>query len=67
MQKAGRKLTLTATQWVLMNAIELGNLDLDRMAENLEFLRYHGLIEHAGNFWRPTEQGKLLIALRRQI
>lgn len=67
MSKRERNPNLTISQWVLMNAIELGNLDLDHLAEDLRFLQEQDLVEHVGAFWQPTEQGKLLIALRRQI
>ncbi|MET4634710.1 hypothetical protein [Kaistia defluvii] len=58
---------LTVPQWILMNAIELGVLDLENLESDLDFLRVRGLIERVAGIWRPTEQGKLLIALRRQI
>jgi hypothetical protein len=58
---------LTVPQWVLMNAIELGVLDLENVESDLDLLSGRGLIERVAGIWRPTEQGKLLIALRRQI
>jgi len=59
--------TLTAAQWGLMHALELGQLDLATLYENLEVLEKFGLIEFSRKAWRPTEEGGLLVALRRQI
>jgi hypothetical protein len=62
----GNPRTLTGAQWALMHAIELGKLDLETLDNDLRTLRQLGLVEFQ-NAWHPTEEGRLLIALRRQI
>lgn len=58
---------LTKSQWVLMNAIELGNLDVANIQSDLDQLHRKGLVEKIGDVWRPTSDGRFLIALRRRI
>lgn len=59
--------TLTRAQWNLLHAIDLEGLDVTTMAADLVVLRDEGLAVLDGNVWRPTEQGRLLVALRREI
>jgi hypothetical protein len=59
--------TLTASQWAVMHAVELGTLDLATLQEDLEALQAAGLLEYVDGIWRPTEEGQMLVALRRQI
>jgi hypothetical protein len=59
--------TLTTSQWAVMHAVELGTLDVDTLKEDLEALERSGLLEYVDGIWRPTEEGRMLVALRRQI
>lgn len=61
--------TLTRSQWVLLHAIDLDveGLDVTTMAADLAVLRDEGLAVLHGHVWRPTDQGRLMIALRREI
>jgi hypothetical protein len=59
--------TLTASQWAVMHAVELGTLDVATLAEDLEALAKYGLLEYVDGIWRPTQEGRMLVALRRQI
>jgi hypothetical protein len=58
---------LTRQQWAAMHAIELGELDVDELKEDLTALKGYGLAEYVDGTWRPTEEGRALVAMRRQI
>ncbi len=58
---------LTPSQWAVMHAVELGNLDLESLKDDLKTLKDYGLVEFVTGAWRPTEEGRTLVALRRQI
>lgn len=59
--------TLTASQWAVMHALELGNLDLETIQKDVRILEGFGLLEFVDGIWRPTLEGRTLVALRRQI
>jgi coproporphyrinogen III oxidase-like Fe-S oxidoreductase len=59
--------TLTVSQWALMHAVEFGTLDVATLKEDLEMLEAYGLLEYSDGTWRPTQQGRMLVALERQI
>jgi len=58
---------LTRQQWAVMHAIELGELDVEEINDDLATLERLGFAECVAGTWRPTEEGRTLVALRRQI
>ncbi|BCP53758.1 hypothetical protein K32_23750 [Kaistia sp. 32K] len=59
---------LTRPQWALLHALEIDGLDFASLPSDLVALEVDGLIELVGSQrWSPTEAGRLLIALRREI
>lgn len=58
---------LTRPQWALLHALDVAGLDLTTLPTDLAALNRMGLIELSRDAWSPTEQGHLLIALRRQV
>lgn len=58
---------LTASQWTLLRAMEIGSFDAGSVADDLERLRRLALIEAQGDQWMATDAGRLLLAMRRGI
>jgi hypothetical protein len=58
---------LSRPQWLLLRAVEFGGFDVDELSEEFTFLNLHKLLEFTRGKWRPSDEGRLLIALRREI
>jgi hypothetical protein len=58
---------LSPSEWRLLWALELGSLDLERIAKDLARLEEIGLASADGPLWRATEYGRQLAASRREI
>lgn len=58
---------LIRSQWTLLHAIGVGGAGSAPSLADLTVLSGLGLIEEFRNVWRPTERGRLMIAMRQQI